>query len=120
MKMPYVLKKLRRMLGELRPDMSGIITLRNLVLKKDWLNETVLVGSDYGSMTSPGSIQQGQTDERVIPELGNQIQGNMREERETPSAMTCVCYGLLPCDRARQLSTAFMPARVHGDTLISV
>jgi hypothetical protein len=35
MKMPYVLKKLRRMLGELRPDMSGIITLRNLVLKKD-------------------------------------------------------------------------------------
>ena len=24
----------------------------------------------------------------------------MREERETPSAMTCVCYGLLPCDRA--------------------
>src|SRR5437879_6218231 len=24
----------------------------------------------------------------------------MREERETPSAMTCVCHGLLPCDRA--------------------
>jgi len=24
----------------------------------------------------------------------------MLEERETPSAMTCVCHGLLPCDRA--------------------
>src|SRR5262249_628499 len=26
----------------------------------------------------------------------------MREERETPSARTYVCYGLLPCDRARE------------------
>src|SRR5216683_8045401 len=25
----------------------------------------------------------------------------MLEERETPSAMTCVCHGLLPCDRAQ-------------------
>jgi TnpA family transposase len=25
----------------------------------------------------------------------------MLEERETPSAMTCVCHGWLPCDRAR-------------------
>src|SRR5215471_18698755 len=27
----------------------------------------------------------------------------MREERETPSAMTCVCHGGLPCDRARRM-----------------
>src|SRR5215510_11284208 len=27
----------------------------------------------------------------------------MRKERETPSAMTCVCHGVLPCDRAHQL-----------------
>ena len=27
----------------------------------------------------------------------------MREERKTPSAMTCVCHGLLPCDRARRI-----------------
>ncbi len=40
MKMPYVLKKLRGMLEELWRDMRGIITLRNLVLKKDWLNES--------------------------------------------------------------------------------
>jgi len=26
----------------------------------------------------------------------------MLEERETPSAMTCVCHGLLPCDRAQK------------------
>jgi len=25
----------------------------------------------------------------------------MLEERETPSAMPCVCHGLLPCDRAQ-------------------
>jgi hypothetical protein len=36
-----------------------------------------------------------------IPKRGDQSQKKMREERETPSAMTYVCYRLLPCDRAR-------------------
>ena len=32
MKMPYVVKKLRRMLGELLRDMSGIMTIRHIFL----------------------------------------------------------------------------------------
>src|SRR5437588_1009546 len=52
-------------------------------------------------MTSPGRRQQGQTDGRFIAEIGDQVQRKMLVERETPSAMTCVCHGLLPCDRAR-------------------
>src|SRR5215831_8141414 len=28
----------------------------------------------------------------------------MLKERQTPSAMTCVCHALLPCDRAHQIS----------------
>ena len=35
----------------------------------------------------------------------------MREERETPSAMTCVCHGLLPCDRA--LGRYYTPAQMQ-------
>ena len=34
----------------------------------------------------------------------------MREEQKTPSAMTCVCHGLLPCDRA------LLPKSIHAVT----
>jgi hypothetical protein len=42
----------------------------------------------------------------------------MRKERETPSAMTCVCHGLLPCDRARYrdgeaIATGFVEPTVN-------
>ena len=36
----------------------------------------------------------------------------MREEQKTPSAMTCVCHGLLPCDRARAIGV--ITRTVHG------
>jgi hypothetical protein len=42
----------------------------------------------------------GQTAGRFIAAIGDQVQRKMREEQKAPSAMTCVCHGVLPCDRA--------------------
>jgi hypothetical protein len=47
-----------------------------------------LAGSDHGSMTSPGGIQQGETEDCFIAERGDQVQSEMIEERDTE------CYGL--------------------------
>jgi hypothetical protein len=42
----------------------------------------------------------GQSDGRFIAAIGDQVQRKMREERKTPGTTTCVCHGVLPCDRA--------------------
>jgi hypothetical protein len=56
-------------------------TLDNSSVKGN--DQTVLVGSDRGSMTSPAGIPQGQTDGRFIAEICDWVQGKMLEERDT-------------------------------------
>src|SRR5262249_24497440 len=63
--------------------------------------QTVLAGSDGGSMTSPGGIQQAQIARRYILERGDQIQQKKREGREKPSAQTYILYRLCTHGRAR-------------------
>jgi hypothetical protein len=63
--------------------------------------QPVRMRADSGAMTSPGSRPEGQMAGRCRAARGDQVQRNMCDERQTPSAMPCVCHGVLPGDRAR-------------------